>query len=360
VSLEGICPKCGKSRSLRCPDPETKKPICFACYLKATGLFGICPKCGKGERPLPYRDRETNQHICHSCHARMIRREKGVLPRESRYPDKKAAIKALAARKKRGKQNNPKALKEEDDQLYRRARELDVPLPVLSRRGLYSTKESVVKALETRSVAGKKNNAKVLISDDTTLYRKALKFGVKLPRAVPVAVKRVTKPARLHKTPVIAPSPATMKTTKPRRKIRAEKKKPGRKAKYLSKESVIATLENREAQGKENFPSVLCQDDSALYRSVLKFGVELPTKENPPVRYYPWDLVKNQNPKDPSVFGKIGEVLTADDRVVRTSFGERGRIRRIYKKWENLNNITLHARKPLLPMVTAEREVVPV
>ena len=138
------------------------------------------------------------------------------------------------------------------------------------------------------------------------------------------------------------------KTFRPAPVIRGRKekaKKPGRKARYPAREAAIEALEAREVQEKENFPNVLGVEDSPLYYAALRFGVELPSKKNPPVRYYPEDLVKNQNSKDPDICDKVGKVVSANERVTRVDFSEAGRVIRVYKKWLNINHIVLSVRK---------------
>lgn len=303
----GICPACNQGpRDLKCRHPETKQWICLTCYRKATTM-GTCPECKKEQRVLCYLHPKTKKPICHSCYARIKRRERGLrrvpgLPKKPTEP--------VALRKYR---KNP-----------------------------YPTKKSVIEALKARARDGKKNNAAALYLEDASLYRKARKFEVELPetkhtRTKSTTEKRAKKPARLHRgyrMPAVVPSAVAEEDVEELE----------RKAKYPTKEAVIAVLEGREMQGKENFPSVLQMEDTALYRSVQMFEVELPIKENPPVRYYLGDLVMNQNPKDPDIYGKIGRVVESSEKETRVNFKERGRITRVYRKWENLNNITLHIR----------------
>jgi len=131
-------------------------------------------------------------------------------------------------------------------------------------------------------------------------------------------------------------------------KARKEKtnKPAGRKLKYPTRESVVEELEARELQGKENFSGILYVEDLPLYWVALNLEIELPENKNPPIKYNPGDLVENQNPKDPRVYKKIGAVVSSSDKEIIVDFKEPGRIRRVYQKWRNLNNIVLHARNP--------------
>ncbi len=52
-----------------------------------------------------------------------------------------------------------------------------------------------------------------------------------------------------------------------------------KKAKYPTRESVMAALEARTTAGKENYPSALDPEDISLYVAARRFGVELPKKE---------------------------------------------------------------------------------
>jgi hypothetical protein len=353
----GICPECKKYKSLRYRHPKKKVPICSACYLTEIGKVGLCTRCKEGPKMIPYRDPETNEPICHNCHAKIKRAEKGLPLRKNLYPTSESVIEALAVREKEGKQNYARVLHVENPSLYRKALKFGIPLPRREsfRKNPYPTRESVIEALRTRIREGKDNNAGVLISEDMSLYRKALKFGVWLPRAKFAAGKKARKEA------AVVPSPAAVRTVEPDRVVSRRKenaKKPGRKGKYPDKEAVIAPLEGREAQGKENFPSVLQREDAALYHAALRFSVELPTKENPPIIYCSGDLVKNR--KDPSLYGKIGEVLGANEKGARVDFKEQGKVIRVYLKWRNLGNITLHRRNPMMSLETAQKEVVPV
>ncbi len=135
-------------------------------------------------------------------------------------------------------------------------------------------------------------------------------------------------------------------------------RKPRRKLKYPDKEAVIAVLEEREVQGEENFPSVLRLKNGFLYSSALKFDVELPMKRHPWVRYYPGDLVLSQNLKAPDIYEKIGKVLESSEKEVRVTFRERGHITRVYRKWENFNNITLYVRSSSVPVGSAEGQTI--
>ena len=135
-------------------------------------------------------------------------------------------------------------------------------------------------------------------------------------------------------------------------------RKPRRKLKYPDRKIVIVALEEREVQGKENFPSVLRLENGFLYSLALKFDVELPMKRHPWVRYYPGDLALSQNLKDPDIYGKIGKVLESSEKEVRVTFGEGWQITRVYRKWENFNNITLYIRSFSVPVGTAEGQTI--
>lgn len=314
----GICPMCENGpRKLKFFDSKTRKHICTSCHSKKR--MGTCPKCNKGPKPLLYIDRETRKNICASCYQKIKRREKRLL----------VHLKPIKPAK---------------------------PVPAKKyRKNPYHTKESVIEALNARTREGKKNNARVLLSKDASLYRKALKFGVVLPRAKSNTGKKVKKAA------VVASSLVAVRTVKSDRitgRWEENPKKPGPKPKYPTREEVIADLNVREAEGKDNFPTTLNREDLPLYLAALRFKVDLLTKRNPPTIYYRGDLVKNQ--KDLSLYGKIGNVLTSDKKETRVNFREEGGVVRVYRKWENLNNITLHARNPRMPVETAEREVAPV
>ena len=281
--------------------------------------IGICSVCNKGPRKIPYlHPDETGQNICHACYTRIKRyRAKGIF---SSLP----VIKVKKDKKSEG------------------------------RKAKYPTKEAVIKALEVRTREGKENYLGRLAIEDMTLYRAVHKFGVNLPKKEsqerkPTTVRKTSKSARLAKSPTVVPSPVPVRAVAPSRSIRERKenaKKPGREPKYPTRESAVEALEIREAQGKENFPSVLGAEDISLYQTALKFEVELPRKENPPTRYFSGDLVKNQNPKDPGICGKIGVAISNSEKEVKVNFKEPGGVRRIYLKWYNLNNIVLHARNP--------------
>lgn len=84
-------------------------------------------------------------------------------------------------------------------------------------------------------------------------------------------------------------------------------------------------------------------------------------KNIPLVKYYLGDLVRNRNPKDPDVYGRIGKVVESSEKKARVNFGERGHVTRVYRKGENFKNITLYARffSVLVVLVkAAERETV--
>jgi hypothetical protein len=131
---------------------------------------------------------------------------------------------------------------------------------------------------------------------------------------------------------------------------------------YPDRATIIVALEEREAQGKDNSPSVISRENGLLYSSALRIGVELPMKNNPPIRYYPGDLVRNRNPKDPDIFGKIGKVVESNEKEVRVDFKEGKGITRVYRRWENFNHITLHVRYSSIIITllteTAEKESV--
>jgi len=71
----------------------------------------------------------------------------------------------------------------------------------------------------------------------------------------------------------------------------------------------------------------------------------LPRKSRPQTECRPGDKVKNVNFRDRSVQGKIGTVISNGGKEVLVTFGELGGIRRVYKKWYNLNNIVLFKNK---------------
>jgi hypothetical protein len=291
---------------------------------------GICPSCGEGPRELRYIHPKTRKYICLYCYFSLpeklgicARCGQGPKPLPHRDPKTKERICA----------NCYKKLPERIGICSRCGRGPKL-LPHRDR----GTGGRICSACYVRSRYKKKREEKRLLAPSEPM-----------------------KPATSHETPV---SPVAVRTVEPGRIIsrrREDAKKPGRKARYPTKEVVIATLEDREAQGKENFPGVLQPENAALYCAALRFGVELPTKKNPPNVYYPGDLVENL--KDPSLRGVIGKVLyrfpgTSEDEV-RVSFGEPRRVIRFYKKWENLNNITLHARKSAMMVKVAEKEAVP-
>lgn len=272
----GICSECGKNRSLRYSHPETKKPICTVCYLKATGKFGFCANCGKRERPIPYYDHETKKNICHNCHNKIKRREKGLPLRENRYPDSKAVLEALAAREKEGKENFPRVLQLEDYRLYRRACEIGIYLPRRHRKNPFPTREAVIEALKTRTAEGKRNNAETLLSEDAILYRRALKFGVALPKGRSVAVNKTEKSAALPEAPAPLVAAETIEPQLIISTTKEEPKKHGRIPKYPTPESVIEVLRIRRAEGKSNYARVLKVEDQYLYKKAREFGVALP------------------------------------------------------------------------------------
>jgi len=156
--------------------------------------------------------------------------------------------------------------------------------------------------------------------------------------------------------------PVCYRRSKNKQELFLDSPKPKRKSKYLSREVAIVELEAREARGEKNFPGILQKEDVPLYNAARMFGIELPTRKNPPAVYYKGDLVRNQNPKDFDICGKIGEVLGASEKGARVDFGEREqrKIVRVYLKWQNLNNIVLHDRKPMTLMKVATKELVPV
>lgn len=289
--------------------------------------IGICPVCNKGPKKIPYLHPDgTGQNICHACNARIKRyRAKGI-------------SRSLPIIKTKKEEN------------------------LEGRKIKYPDKESVEAALKTRAATGKENYLGRLAIEDVTLYRAVHKFGANLPRKEsqerkPTTARKTSKPARLAKPPTVTvvPSPAPARTVVPSRSIEEREenaKKPGREPKYPTRESVIEALETREVQGKENFPSVLGIENVSLYQTALRFEVELPRKENPLTIYFSGDLVRNQNPKDSGIYGKIGTVISnsdkevSNDKEVRVDFKEHGDITRVYVKWHNLNNIVLHARNP--------------
>lgn len=359
MSEKGICPRCKKYKSLRYRHPKTKVPICSACYLIATGKVGFCTRCKEGPKLIPYRDPETKEPICHNCHYKIKRTEKGLPLRENRYPTSESVIEALAVREKEGKQNYAGVLLVENPSLYRKARKFGIPLPRRKsfRKNPYPTRESVIEALRARTREGKQNNAKVLIVEDVTLYRKALKFGVALPRTRFVVPRRAKKPAISHKTSVVTPSPVVEHRVID--KSEESSKKPLGEPKYSSRKATIAALEARKGRREENFPDVLMEEDILLCCAARKFGVELPARENSPVVYYGEDLVRNQNPRDTALFGQIGRVLGANKKGVAVDFGEKGRVKRVYEYDFNISNIVLHARNSTTLREVAPKEVAP-
>lgn len=252
---------------------------------------GICPICNRGPRNLTSRHPETRKHICSTCY-----------------------------RKATGKRN-----------------------PV--KRGICPKCKKGPRAVNYLHPKTRQNICYNCYSKIKHRERGLLRVPKKSKK--PVVTKRLKRenPYPTRKSVVEALEVRT----------REDAKKPGRKAKYLNKEAVIAVLEDREIQEEENFPSVL---QTTLYHSALRFSIELPIKKNHPVRYYSGDLVKNQNPKDPDICGMVGKVLDSSKKEVRVDFRERGGVTRVYRKWVNLNNITLHARNSLTPVETAKREVV--
>jgi hypothetical protein len=313
VIEKGICPECNKGpRDLRCRHPDTQQWICGTCHRRATAM-GICPECKKGPKALCYLHPETRQHICHGCFARIKRRERGPR-RVSKKPAKSVAVKK-------------------------------------HRRNLYPTKESVIEALETRTKSGKKNNAAILYSQDATLYRRARKFGVSLPRSGYARTKlttrkRVEKSVRLHETHKKRPVILSLMTEEDAKRLRK-----GLELKYSTRAAVIRALEDREAQGKNNLSYILRLEDIILYYSAQMFEVELPIEENHRPRYFLGDWVQNQNLKDPDIYGKIGKVVESSEEETRVNFRERGGVTRVYKRYENLNNIILHVRLSCLFLV---------
>lgn len=319
----GICPRCKKGpRNLTSRDPESGSNICQVCYSKITGKIspmkiGICSECGKGPGKTIYRhpDPEKKRNICPNCYGKFKRLEKNL----------SAPVKSLPV-----KVAKPKVEKTE------------------KRRIKYPDKESVIKALELRVREGKENCSSNIALEDMTLCKAAHKFGVALlnkrsQKCETTISRSESKPLRLARTPVIVPSSTPAPII---RKRKANAKKPGKKAKYPTREATIEALEFRETQGEENFPSVLGIEDVTLYQAVLRFDIELPRKKDPPIRYYLGDLARNQNPKDPYICGKIGKVVGVNERVILVKFNEPGRVIRIYGKWFNLNNITLDTRNP--------------
>lgn len=346
MSKIGICPGCDhSSKNLQYRHPKTGAIVCHNCYEKAIEeiilerkqgarenknqkRMGVCPNCGQGPKELNYRHPQSREPICHNCYSKIKRREKRLA--------------------------NPKPPK--------------IPKPVIRKtrgRNLYPDRISVIKALEARTEEGKHNYASILFAQDAVLYRQAHRFKVELPKKEtqkrrPVAAKKIKKSVKLRKPKIVASSLAATRRAGSGRTIRKKKEhpnKPGRKAKYPTRELVIAALEAREAQGKEIFPNALWEEDIPLYQAALRLGVELPKRNNPPVRYYCGDLVRNRNLKDPTVCGRIGQVILSDEKEVMVDFKEPGNVKRVYQKRYNLNNIALHARHPRnLAKITEKEE----
>lgn len=325
----GICPICNEGpKSLTDCDPETKKSICQSCYHKITGKtqlakISICSECGKGPKKTNYRHPDPEKgNICHNCHNKFER-----LQKRSSVPIRSLPVKVF----------KPKVEKTEKSRLK------------------YPDKESVIKALEDRIKQGKEIYPSRIAIENMTLYRAIKRFEVVLQKREsqgrkPTIPKKAKKPVRLAETPVIAPLPAPASTIIEREENTS---KQDIDAKHPTRKATIEDLESREIQEKENFPSVLEIEDNLLYQAALRFEVELPNKRNPFIRYYPGDLVRNQNSRDSFMYGKVGKVVSASERVVRVKFTESGdidgkseNVSRIYEKWFSLNNITLHARNP--------------
>lgn len=261
---------------------------------------GICPVCARGPRKLLYHNPDDKkQRICPACYARITRyRSKGI------------------------DRSLPQPKKEKN---------------TTGRKIKYPDKEAVDAALKSRTAAGKENYATVIAVEDMTLYRKAKEFGVSLLKKE----ARKEKPAKVKRTNTAY---FTRRPRSPEIQIKPRKRN-GRKLKYATREAAIVVLESRESLGKENCPSILQKEDSSLYRACFAFEVELPRRGASYNHYYFGDLVANQNPKDPEIYGRIGRVVYADEKRVKVDFKEAGRIIRVYEKWYNLGNIVLHTRR---------------
>jgi hypothetical protein len=69
MTMTGICPKCGKLKSLVCRDEKTNETICRACFREKDK--GVCPVCGHGEQKpilLLHIHPITKQKICPVCY----------------------------------------------------------------------------------------------------------------------------------------------------------------------------------------------------------------------------------------------------------------------------------------------------
>jgi hypothetical protein len=178
----------------------------------------------------------------------------------------------------------------------------------ISGKDLYPTTKSIEKALEERTKQKKLNYPHVLYIENPKLYRRILEEEISIPK----------DPAR-NKPFILPPRfPTTVAETEEN-----------------ERKSLIAVFEEREARGEENFPDVLDKD---LLERAQKFMIELPQRDRLPVIYHAGDKLKNCNPKDPTVYKKIGEVLSANRKEVVVDFG-RNIGKRVYEKWRNLRLI---------------------
>jgi len=238
-------------------------------------------------------------------HVRIRRKTDQAAMGEVKYPSKQAVEAELRRRESEELDNNTAALAKSkaeggDKTLYRAAVRFGVEIPTATKYQ-YPSKEAVEVELRRREGAGLENNVGTLKKSktkggDRSLYRAALKFGVKLQRKRGEGYKSkedVEAELRRREGEGLENNASTLYKSKAEdgdytlyiAAVQFGVKLPRKRSEgYKSKEAVEAELRRREGEGLENNVGILYKSkegggDLTLYRAAVKFGVELPKKK---------------------------------------------------------------------------------
>ncbi|PIQ90532.1 MAG: hypothetical protein COV71_03990, partial [Candidatus Omnitrophica bacterium CG11_big_fil_rev_8_21_14_0_20_41_12] len=206
---------------------------------------------------------------------------------QKKYANRRAVIRALDERTKKGLANYARALKKDDSVLYRETRNYGIELSLLPRQK-YPTKESVENEIERRQRFGLPITPVKLQKSDFTLYKAALDFGIELPREelfTYPTVESVKQELSRRESLNIPNNPYALQKGKNRdialydaaKRLDVELSYAQRR-KYPSKEAAEEALDDREASGLLNYAKVLDRENPALYDAVLEYGIVLPKK----------------------------------------------------------------------------------
>jgi len=311
--------------------PGGKGLACLSCYTVSLRKrkIGTCPIC-QGEKPLTHRNPDDKkQAICYACHSRIKRyRAKGI----------SRSLPLLKIKKEK-----------------------------VGIRNKYPTKESVEEEIKKRAERKEESNATLLNKVDATLYRAARKFGVALPKKKTSVARRKGRPAKLAQKPIDASSLRLTLEVKLETKKRREKERSAIEelmtlflnslknceVGYLTDSLAVSLCHQKLGQNNHNsafirrslnllsataLEEVMVDKISYPWRyfsrekmeeMIIQARTEL-LGEGTEVVYKCGQLVENINPRDPSIYGRIGDIVVANSEEVKVDFREK-RVIRVYK-----------------------------